>query len=348
LRESLEDPKRLLNEKKFLKPDFFPLYLKRATELARHEPHRALEYLEPAPEFGARLADTHPRENGADFLILGHSHLGNAYQRLNRRPQAQEQFDLASVYRDRASPIALAKHLRYYAVLCIYQRRPEAFELLNEAMAIFKRGSLVHRHEFGECLVCRGIAYDEFNQPEKTLGDFTAALNHLSLQENATSYYCAIHNLGVYALRHGTDDDVREAVANLRMARGILAGVNRHKYAKICMRWVFGLFAFRLGEDGDAQTKFLDVAKAFQRMKLPFELACVRLDLCRLYLRQGKLDKVRDLVKETAQSFRKLGDDEKVTAAYALWREAFSRKVSDQHLVETRERFFERKEVRAA
>ena len=84
--------------------------------------------------------------------------------------------------RHSASPQALAEHLRRLAYLHMVQGRPECFPVIDEAIAIHKRGRLVHRHQLGECLLCRGHAYCEFDRPGKGLEDLSAALNHVSIK----------------------------------------------------------------------------------------------------------------------------------------------------------------------
>lgn len=348
LRQVLKNSERLVQEKKFWKVGFFDRYLGRAEKLLTESPEEALRFLTPAPGFAAKLAEAHPTANGADFMIQAHSYLGDTLRHLADYRGAEAEFAAAATYRYRASPAALALYLRFYAMLCVYRSQPEAFDLLGEAIAIHKRGNLVHRHELGKCLICRGIAYYHFNQPGRILGDFTAALNHLSIAENPMPYYAALHNLATYSVLYGTEDDVRQAVDNLKPARVLLSAQRRHSYAKLCMRYLLALLDFRLGKHASAELTLGEVAQAFHRQKLPFEVGLVQIDLARLYLAQGRREELRALVRDTDRLFRELGNERNAEAALGLWCGAFRVPVTDRHLLDTRARFFEHKLPMAA
>ena len=169
LREASENPHLLTLREKFWKLDLFPHYLRRCCDLVYRCPPEGLVFSRPAPQFSAKIAEANPGANGADLMLLGHTYLGSAYRHVDDHDSAEEAFREAGKYKDGASPKALTEHLRRLAYLRMYQGRPECFPIVSEAIEIHKRGSLVNRHELGECLLCRGHAYFEFRQPGKSL-----------------------------------------------------------------------------------------------------------------------------------------------------------------------------------
>ncbi len=195
------------------------------------------------------------------------------------------------------------------------------------------------RHGLGECLVCRGHAYVEFQQPGKSLEDWTAALNHLSLRRDPKPYYAALHNLAVRAVDHGTRQEAETAQENLKPALTLLNSYHRRHFAKYKLRWLIALTDARLGHEGEAELTFLEVRKGLARLKLPHEVGMISIDLALLYRKQGRFEKIKPLAEETTLIFQRLGVAAKVQEALDLWREADEREVSDGLLQRVRDLF---------
>ena len=344
LRFARKDPDCLIREKKYWKPEFFPFYLRRCDDLLWENPGEGLVFSQPAPDLAAKIAASDPTANGADYMILGYSYLGGAYRRNGDYSLSEVQFQQAKGYRDNASPKALAEYLRRYAYLCLVQHRPEAFGVINEAIAIHKRGNLVSRHPLGECLLCRGAAYLEFEQPDKVFDDYTAALNHLSFDEDPKPYYCALHNLATWAVDYGTDAELEQAMRNLKPARRLLNCYPHRRYAQLTLRWLCALIDVRLGNHGRAEVELRKLGSAFQRLGLAYEIGMVQLDLARIYLAQDKRRKLQDLANDTAKLFRRLGNEACAEKALDIWRELFTRPLTETGLREARDRFHRHKQ----
>lgn len=344
LRLAKKDPSRLVREKKFWKLELFPFYLRRCDDLLWDDPQQGVAFTRHAPPYAAKIAEANPAAaNAADLMILAYSYLGGAYRRVGEYAVSEENFRHAGAYKESASPKALAEYLRRFAYLLTFQHRADALAQINEAIAIHKTGNLVHRHELGECLLCRGHAYFEFEQPGKSLEDLTAALNHLSFDKDPKPYYSALNNLAVWALEFGDEGEIREAITNLRSAKVVLNGYRHRHYAKYMLRWLLALLDSRIGKQGSAELSLLQVCRGFESLKLPYEVGLVQLDLARIYLAQNRREEVRRLVRETARLFRSLGNEASAGKALALWRRTFTQKVTQASLKEARERFFSRK-----
>ncbi|MCP4203412.1 MAG: hypothetical protein GY769_15955, partial [bacterium] len=157
----------------------------------------------------------------------------------------------------------------------MFRGRAECFPVIEEAIAIHKRGSLVHRHELGECLLCRGHAYFEFDQPGKSLEDLSAALNHVSIKIDRKPYYAALHNLVDWAVVYGSDEELRVAYGYLKPALVILNTAWGRPYPKLKLRWLIAVVEARLGHWGRAEEVYLEVRKGLVKLRLGYEVGMV-------------------------------------------------------------------------
>lgn len=319
LREAAEHPERLLAREKFWRLELWPHYLGRCNELLFDDPAQGLALAEQAPGLAARVAAAHPGENGADLLLLGFAHLGSACRATGDYGRAEAAFREARAYRASASPEALAEYLRRLAYLRLCQKDPECFQLIGEALALHKRGNLVDRHTLGECLVCRGHAYAVFGQPGKSFEDWSAALNHLSLQVNDRQWYSAVHNLAVWAADHGTDAQLQAALDNLQPALVLLGARSGRQLAKLKLRWLAAVLGARLGHAGRAELAFLEVRDGLVALGMAYEIGMVQIDLALLYLAQGRRAELAPLARETAALFQSIGVEARAREALAVW-----------------------------
>ena len=338
LREAVRDPAQIAKREKFWKLELWPYYLRRCDDVLFEDPFAGLALTRPAPALAARIAAANPGANGADLMILGYSYLGGAYRRVDDYSRAEDLYRQARKYRHSASPQALAEHLRRLAYLHMFQGRPECFAAIDEAIAIHKRGSLVHRHELGECLLCRGHAYHEFGQPGKSLEDLSAALNHVSLKVAPKPYHAALHILVDWTASYGTEEELRVAYDYLKPALAILNTVWGRPFPKLKMRWLIAVVEARLGHYGRAEEVFLEVRKGLVKLKLGYEVGMVSIDLAFLYLAQGRQTELRRLARETAALFRRIGVEAKAREALDVWRRAEA--VDEDLLKNVREIFF--------
>lgn len=321
LREATQNPASVTERAKFWKLEWWPHYLRRCGELLFDDPQVGLAFVLHAPQLAAKIAAANAGTNGADLLLLAYSYLGSAYRAVGDFARAEEAFGEAAKYRASASPTALAEYLRRLAYLRIFQHDAECFPVIEEAIAIHKRGNLVDRHALGECLVCRGHAYVEFDQHGKAFDDWTASLNHLSLKINDRPWYCALHNLATWAADYGTDEQLQTALDNLKPASVLLYTYKGRKFAKLKLRWLIGVIDARL-ERERAEAVLLEVRDGLVKMKLAYEIGMVQVDLALLYLAQGRHDEIEPLVEETAAIFRRIGVEAKAEEALDIWRQA--------------------------
>ncbi len=338
LREARQEPGVLLKNKKFWKMELWPHYLRRCDDLLFNDPRAGLDLCKPAPQLAAKIAASTPSANGADLLLLGYSYLAGAYRRNDDFGRAEEAFSLAREHTDSASAKALAEHLRRLAYLRIFQQDPECFPIIDEAITINKRGSLVTRHALGECLICRGRAFVVFNQHGRSFQDYTAALNHVSIKIDPKPYYCVLHNLTTWCVEYGTDEQLDAAYDNLKAALELLGSWWGSPYPKLKLRWLLGIINMRRGVFGRAEFVLIDARTGLIKLKLPYEVGMISIDLALLYLRQGQFQRIGPLLQETAATFRRIGAEAKAVEALAVWRQAEA--LDEELLIKTRELFF--------
>ncbi len=322
LREATGNPRIVTERSKFWKLEWWPHYLKKCNELLFDDPQIGLAFVQHAPQFATNIAAANPGVNGADLMLLAYSYLGSAYRAINNFDRAERAFRKAAKYKGSASSKALAEYLRRLAYLRICQKNPECFPIIEEAIAIHKRGNLVNRHALGECLVCRGHAYVMFDQHGKSFDDWTASLNHLSLKINDRQWYCALHNLATWATDYGTDEQLETALENLRPALVILYTYKGRTFAKLKLRWLIAVIEVRLGRLERAETVFKEVRDGLAKLKLGYEVGMIQIDLALVYLAQGRRDELEPLVNETADIFRRIGVEAKAEEALDIWRQA--------------------------
>ncbi len=196
------------------------------------------------------------------------------------------------------------------------------FENVGEAIRIHKRGNLVHRHELGECLLCRGHAYHEFKQPGRSLEDLSAALNHISLKIDDKTWHCALLTLAVWAVDYGTDEQLETALDNLKPALSMLNTFKGRPVFKLKLRWLIAVVDARLGAWERAEKVYLEVRAGLVKLKLGYEVGMLQVDLALLYLAQDRQDELKALVDETAAIFRRIGVEAKAQEALDVWRQA--------------------------
>ncbi len=339
LSDAEKNPQDLLTRKKFWRLDFWPHYLRLCEDTLSADPKAGLLLSQPAPHLAAILCKSHPTEvNAADLMILAFSQVGGAYRRNEDLLTAEATFAEAGKHTASASPLVLAQYLERFARLRVVQGDPECFSLIDEALGIYKRGNLVDRHGIGVCLVCRGMAHIQFGQPARSFDDWTAALSHVEMTIDPKPWYAAVHNLAIWAVEYGTDEQIRIARTNLTPASRLLKSFYSRKFAKLKFRWVAALLDGRLGAEGHAEFEFLEVRDGLVALALPLETGWLSTDLARLYLKQGRYKDLELLRETTFAIFRGLDAEDKVKEAMDLWRDAET--VDDDLLKRIRESLY--------
>ncbi len=129
-------------------------------------------------------------------------------------------------------------------------------------------------------------------------------------------HYCAVHNLA-NALRRLRFADTRKALGYIREAKKQLRG-KRLSMALARLQWVEALAWERLGMHARAEQAFKVARSGFIRLRAPWEIALVSLDLCVLHRDHGELPELKALAEDTYERFRSLSGNTQAVAALSL------------------------------
>jgi tetratricopeptide (TPR) repeat protein len=100
------------------------------------------------------------------------------------------------------------------------------------------------------------------------------------------------------------------------------------------VEWLEAKVAVGLGREEEAEAGLQRVRKQFEARPLPADAALVALELARLYLRQGRTAKTRELAAEAAPVLENLGVEHQAQQAVALFWQAARTEAATLELVE--------------
>ncbi len=327
-------PAELLENPSFWDPTFLRLYLDRLDGWIFDDPQKALKWAEVAP----RLALKVPEESGPagrrahrEALAKAHAILGGAYRAVSRPNDAEEPYRLALRI---AESEALGPSVRVFlnqrlSYLRVCQGRPkESLRLLDETLELQGPKPCLDR---SDTLVRRGDTLARLGRFAEALKNLDEALRGINPKESATAertYHAAIHNLGDTiakanlagtSLNHG---DAWTALEYIRKAREPLKG-KRLSVAFHKLNWTEGLCWRALGMDARAEQALKVARRGFIRLRLPWEIALVSLDLCALHRECSEWPELESLAADTYQRFRALSSgDTQALAALSLCADA--------------------------
>jgi tetratricopeptide (TPR) repeat protein len=324
--------------KKYWKPELFSQYLRLCDDMLFRNPHQALILAKLAPRYAELVAEYSTEVSGPVVRLQGSAILGSAYRSCGMFPQAERAFREAQQEKENAPPLVRADLYRRIAYFRLVQRRSEALLWVGKALNIHRmEGDLVDRHDLGCCLLCRGHIQFELGDPGESLIDLSASLNHISLRRDEKPYYSALHNLVVWAGDYGTEAQLLEALEKLKPALHLLAGYKKRHFVKYKLRWLIALVQGRLGRHGAAELTFLEVRAGLLKLRLPFEVAILSIDLGILYLETGRINECRRLAADTVKLFNRMLAERNALAALLLWKRATAEEISTALLKQLRE-----------
>ncbi len=316
------DPDDLLERRPFRDPTFLRLYLDRVDQQIYHDPQKALKWARVAP----RLALLVPEEDGPEgkrahqeARVKAYVILGGAYRATSRHADSEKQYETAARHAESkairpAVRVFLNQRLSY---LRACQGRPEeALRLLDEALEI--QGPEPGR-ERSDTLVRRGYALAELDRFAEAVGCFGEALEGIDPKSSSLEawiHQAAVQNLA-YAIPKTGSGDAWTALRHVREARELLKG-RRRSLALHKLNWVEGLIWRHLGMDARAEQAFKVARRGFIRLRAPWEIALVSLDLAALHRECGEWPELEALAADTYKRFRELSGNTQSIAALSL------------------------------
>lgn len=255
----------------------------------------------------------------ADLAARLWGELGNAQRILGRYRAAEESFRKAMelVGRGVGDVLVLAGLFDLSASLWIAERR---FDRAEEVLGLSHRIYLERRkhHLAGRALYLRGMAAGCSGRIEAAISHFCRAYDLIDAEKSPDLAVSALAN----AIHRMADlgDFVRADRLHLA-ARPVLEAL-AGPVEKLKLRAVAGKIAAGLGRLRQAEAAFRTVRREFVRLKLPMHASLAGLELCAIWLREGRTAEAKAIVEETVATFIALGIEREALASLVLLDEA--------------------------
>jgi tetratricopeptide (TPR) repeat protein len=217
-------------------------------------------------------------------------------------------------------PRLLAGLIDLTASLRIHQRRfDEAFQLLDWVFAI--HWELGESHEAGRALISKSntAAYAlDVDEAVRLLGQ---GLSLIEAGREPHLVLSVVHNLVFHLVDEGRHEEARRLLGESQPLYEAYGG----RIDRLKARWFEGRIAAGLGDPPGAEEAFQEVRTGFGEAGLSYDMALVSLELAAVWLEQGRIGEIRELLDETIAVFRDRGVRREAIAALLMLREACER-----------------------
>lgn len=305
--------------------------LERSWSLRYEDPKKMLRLAGLAAEAADRLdPERHGTDATFDLRARAWGEYANACRVSDDLVQAEQAMARALELRKKGScsePLR-ARLAELTAGIFSHQRNfPAAFQALDLAYSIHrKQGDLQNA---ARVLVQRGIYTGRSGDPEQGIQILARALCQIDEKGEPKLRFMVLHNILLFRVERG---EFRAANLQLFEMRPLYA---RHAGAVdlVKLRGIEGKIAAGLGEWERAERAFSQVREEFEARGQIYHAATIGLDLAAIWLRQGKTEAVRNLVKETLEVFRSRYVARESIAALLMLRDALERDLATLELV---------------
>lgn len=255
----------------------------------------------------------------ADLAARIWGELANAERLLGRYRAAEESFRqaMALVGRGAGDVLVLAGLFDLSASLWIDERR---FDQADKALGLAHQLYLERRqhHLAGKALYQRGVAAGYAGKMQTAISHFCRASDLIDAKRDPDLSVSAIKNAILFLA------DLGDFVGADRLhltARPVLDGL-AGPVEKLKLRAVAGRIAAGLGQLHQAEAAFRAVRREFTRLKLPMHASLAGLELCSIWLQEGRSAEVKAMVEETLAAFLSLGIEREALASLILLEES--------------------------
>jgi len=248
----------------------------------------------------------------ADLRAQGWCHYGNALRVAGRVREAEEAFDRAQrlCKEGTGDPPLRASLLERMVSLRIFQRRfDQAIELADEASRLY--GELDETRSQASTMVQKAMAHLLSGAPEAAVRTLNQVIPKIGHEGDPHLLLAACHNLIRAYIEKGEPE---QALSLFFEARGLYQDFQDPLIA-LRAGWQEGQILRDLGHLQAAEEALLRARQGFMERELLYEVAVVSLDLSAVYLRLGKIEKLRETVLEMVPIFTSLGVDRDALAA---------------------------------
>jgi tetratricopeptide (TPR) repeat protein len=296
------------------------LLLAEATALRHEEPAKMIEAADLARKAAMRLD---PRVYGphivADTRARALAELANAYRTANQTARGEAVMREALRYLERGSgDLHLAARISELAasLACDQRHFREAHELIDRAFVLHRQ--LGDSHMAGRALIAKSFYLSCEGNPEEALIHVTKGFTLLDLKRDPALGAAALQNTILYAVDAG---HLKKAQHHLWHAQnhGLLPDeeVNRIK-----LRATSGEIFAGLDQLDRAETAFRTAKAELEDLGLFYLAGITGIDLAAVWMRQGRVEEVKELAETLADDFLKLNIKREALAAVLVLREA--------------------------
>lgn len=275
-----------------------------------------------AKEHGAALI--------ADLQARAWTELGNAYRVNERLEDADEALDqaLGRVQDGTGDPLLLARVADVRASLRSDQRRlGEALDLLETVHGLYLgTGDL---HLAGRALISRGISTHYDGNPREAVRLLREGLDLIEADRDPQMVAIGLQSL-IHAL---TDCGEHREAARLLLGSDLQRTFEADPLNLLKLRGVEGKVLAGLGKLPRAERIFEEVHEGFLERGRGYDAALVGLELAAVWLRQGRMANVREIVEETLETLQELGVQTEAVKAVVFLRVACRRQEASAGLV---------------
>lgn len=295
----------------------------RSWELRQKDPSKMVILAQHAVEAAQRVSDRkYGAQHVADLLARAWAGLANAYRISDQLSSAETALEQAFVayHRGTRSPLLRARLAEISAsLLCDQREFPSAFRVLDLAHSLYLR----HRapHDAGRALIKKGLHTGYTGDPEEGIQLLARGLQLIERDRDPKLIFQCLHNVLLFRVELGEFKSARRQIFEMRPL------YERHddRIAKMKLRWIEGKVFLGLGEIDRATRAFEQAKESFLQVGLNYDAALVSFDLAAVWLREGKRDKVRELLREMLATFRARYIAREAIAALIMLRDAADR-----------------------
>ena len=217
-------------------------------------------------------------------------------------------------------PRLLALLMDLTASLYVDQRRfAEAVRLLDCTHALYQ--TLGETQKAGRALISKGIATGYALDCDEAVRLLGQGLALIDAERDPKLALAGVHSLLYFLVEGGS---LAEASRLLELGRPLYAA-HGGLLDQLKARWLEGLIAAGLGDDASAEQALNEARTGFANAELPYDAALASLALAEVWLRGGRLRKIKKLVNEMLAIFQARKIRREAIAALLMLREALER-----------------------
>ncbi len=330
IRQLPADPSSMLLESKsYRDPTFIVLYLEQCDEVVFRDPRKGLRWAKPALELVLSFDEQATPETSA---VLKRTLVVRAYATLGSACRATCAFADADAAYQKALAIVRAEEIpsvdeanvnvRLAVLRSCQEKGDEALKLVDKAILVYRK----HKHQsLGDALAIRGYILNTTRDYPQAIECLHEALEISEPRKSSPAaqrvYYAASHELAYVVAHTSSIGDLGSAIKAANHARSLIQHLRDSPY-KAALDWIVGKAALRLGSTRLAERKYQAARHEFIRLKLPYQLALLGLDISVLYCQEGRWQELEDLAAETYQYFRTLSGNTAALGSLRLWLDA--------------------------